>query len=311
VTDIRHQPGHPAPKRRVGWCPIPREDIGNPNCLLMHRWTLLNTRLLKLYVHHFLPRAHDIDHHDHPRGFATFCWWGSYADVTLDGTTDVLRPGSFRLRPAHHAHITVVGPFGCWTTVAMGPKRRPWGFWRDGKWWPWKEYELRFGMAMRCDTDDQQGSATATTADVSPEEAAAARLAGKALGAYRREDTDRAALILNELLELYGHRGLYVAMLCWADYVADAAGPGNARGITVFDSTKNRRVPIDDAPPWAAWAARFINARAVGDFDQCYGLLESCANDDVLTACFNGLLHVVATTLDGYAEGKPRRAPLS
>jgi hypothetical protein len=29
--------------------------------------------------------------------------------------------------------------------------RSPWGFWRRGRWWYWKDYEDEFGFGMRCE----------------------------------------------------------------------------------------------------------------------------------------------------------------
>jgi len=148
----------------------------------------------KLMLHHFLSNADDRDVHDHPRGFVTLVLWGRYDDwvpcATCQGSGvfratlgwsdgkpsewalepcafcdghglrigDRMRPGMLRHRPASHAHRTKVGPKGCWTLVVMGPASRKWGFWREGRWWFWKDYEAEFGFAMRCDTDDLPGT---------------------------------------------------------------------------------------------------------------------------------------------------------
>lgn len=149
---IEHKAGEPAPVTRTRFG-IPREEIGAPDCPLMHRWTLLDLSAWKLLVHHFLPNASDTDYHDHPRSFLTVVIYGGYTDRTPWGVVDALRAGSIRFRDAEHAHITTVGPRGCWTVVVMGPKRRKWGFWRDGKWWHWQAFEREFGLAMRCDRD--------------------------------------------------------------------------------------------------------------------------------------------------------------
>lgn len=157
-----------------------REVIGAPACPLVHRWTLHSGRL-KLFVHHFLPNTTDPDVHDHPRAFWTFVLRGSYDDLVrcecgdgwgkprptgFGGTTrsacehcggtatvlnEVMYPWKLRRRTAEHAHRTRTHDEGCWTVVLMGPLRRPWGFWREGRWWPFKEYERVFGFVMRCE----------------------------------------------------------------------------------------------------------------------------------------------------------------
>lgn len=158
----------------TGW----REEIGPPECPLMHRWTLVKCRFGKVLVHHFSPGADDLAVHDHPSSFITIVLRGSYDDLVrcprcggeehafpddapcgCDGGLvlgDRMRPGSIRFRRASHAHRTPVGPKGCWTLVLMGPKRRDWGFWRRGVWWEYRQHERRFGFGWRC--PDKEGS---------------------------------------------------------------------------------------------------------------------------------------------------------
>lgn len=145
---------------------IPRRElIGPPECPLFYRWTLLAPRLrgsvpFKVMVHRFLPDRMDADvPHDHPRSFVTVCLCGGYDDLTLSGgklvVTDVLRAGSVRYRRADHAHMTRTDSRGAWTVVVMGPEVRAWGFWRDGRWWPFREFERVFGFAWRCEEPDE------------------------------------------------------------------------------------------------------------------------------------------------------------
>lgn len=153
-----HRAGESAPVvHRHRWLPA-REEIGAPECPLLHRWTIFKRLGVKMQVHHFLPNSTDTDCHDHPRSFVTFILRGRYLDERPDGTSELMRPGMVRLRRAEHAHRTTAGPRGCWTFVVTGPLRREWGFWRDGRWFEWRAYERRFGLAMRCDdtggTDD-------------------------------------------------------------------------------------------------------------------------------------------------------------
>lgn len=160
------------------------ENIGPPECPIILRWTLLEVFGCKLLVHRFTPRADDRDVHDHPSPFATLCVAGGYDDLVpcpadgcsngyllggwMGGTKarpfpdlcpfctrglvvgDRVRRGSFRYRPATHAHRTRAGTGGAWTIVAMGRKVRPWGFWREGQWWPWKTYREQYGYAHQC-----------------------------------------------------------------------------------------------------------------------------------------------------------------
>lgn len=170
------------------WSLLPeRETIGAPDCPLMERWTFWDDKRLdcKAMVHHFLPNAADPDCHDHPRPFITFVLRGRYDDVrpclvcggdgappsvfellyideravcsgcrgTGKQVREIMRAGMLRRRPANHRHLTRTDEVGAWTVVLMGPKRRAWGFIREGQWWPFKRYEARFGFHMRCESE--------------------------------------------------------------------------------------------------------------------------------------------------------------
>lgn len=151
-----HRPGEPAPK--IGsW-----EEIGPSECPIMYRRTLLSTRWLKLLWHEFMPGASDEAAHDHPRSFITIVLRGGYDDVQpcpkccangwepCGDIVDEVRAPAIRFRPAEHAHITRVGPKGASTFVVMFKQRREWGFFRNGRWYPWRRFEQLFGLNWRC-----------------------------------------------------------------------------------------------------------------------------------------------------------------
>lgn len=139
---------------RAGHAPDgPWELIGPADCPIMWRRTLASGSLGKLLWHRFMPNASDKDCHDHPSSFLTIVLRGGYDDVQPDGTTDEVRAPTIRFRRAEHAHITRVGPTGATTLVIMFRKRRPWGFWREGKWYSWRAYEQLFGLNWRCDDE--------------------------------------------------------------------------------------------------------------------------------------------------------------
>lgn len=154
----------------------PVEVIGQPECPILHRWTIINAGSWKLLLHHFLPTSRDRDPHDHPRAFVTVVVRGDYVDVQprackrghvghyddatfcqtcgapiLDEVADHVRAPAIRYRPATHTHKTYAGERGAWTIVVMGPLVRAWGFLRDGRFWPWREYEDRYGHGFRCE----------------------------------------------------------------------------------------------------------------------------------------------------------------
>jgi hypothetical protein len=183
VTDP--QAGQPARRFHVGRFLPEREVIGPLDCPILHRYTLVSRKGrfgFKLMLHRFQPNADDRAVHDHPASFVTIVLQGGYEDLVPCGDCDGhgtqishenvaiwdcgtcrggglvlgdrMRPCMVRFRPATYRHVTKVGPRGCTTLVLMGPKRRPWGFWLDGEWWPWRMFEFAFGLGMRCGDDD-------------------------------------------------------------------------------------------------------------------------------------------------------------
>lgn len=165
------------------------EVIGQPDCPILYRWTLLSCRFGKVMLHRFLPTSRDRDPHDHPASFLTVVLRGGYADISPCAACSPVAPGwmlgeesddwrharpmtpcgecgasgmlvddvrapAIRYRPAEHRHTTIAGPKGAWTLVLMGPKVRAWGFFRDGRWLPWRRYEAEYGHGFRCPDDE-------------------------------------------------------------------------------------------------------------------------------------------------------------
>jgi hypothetical protein len=153
--------------KTTGWLARWREVevIGQPECPLLLRRTLLSTRCGKVLLHEFLPTARDRDPHDHPSSFLTLVLRGGYDDVRPDGTIDRLHAPAIRFRRAEHTHTTISHHTGATTLVVMGPKRRAWGFLRAGRWLPWRTYEEEFGHGFRCD-DAPPREAGVTTDDL-------------------------------------------------------------------------------------------------------------------------------------------------
>ena len=129
---------------------ISEEDIETS---YMHRWRLLSLpRKRKLYLHHFFGDDWSKDFHNHPKAFISIGLWGSYIEhrlIELASGKPVVRKKEYkapwirRFGP-DHAH-RVETPRSCWTLVYVGPHVQPWGFFRLGKWIPYKTYLKNFG----------------------------------------------------------------------------------------------------------------------------------------------------------------------
>ncbi len=128
-----------------------KEEInGHEQCpTYLYRWTLLRLgKLCALYLHHFVGDDWALDFHDHPKRFVSIGLWGSYVEVTpapklISGVCeDVYRAPWIRTFPATHKHrLRMIAPGAtCWTLVLVTRAVRPWGFWKDGQWMPWRAY---------------------------------------------------------------------------------------------------------------------------------------------------------------------------
>lgn len=119
------------------------EKLGLPECPYVIRWKL-ELPFGSVRVHHWLAADDGRAFHDHPWWFLTLVVRGGYTDKNPDGD-DILFPGAVRFRKALHRHTVVPFPGGCWTVLVTGPKARPWGFWKDGKFRKANKWFARFG----------------------------------------------------------------------------------------------------------------------------------------------------------------------
>jgi hypothetical protein len=119
---------------------------GNGRCpIYLHRWTLLKVgSLFSIYLHKFVGDDWSLDLHDHPKRFWSIGLFGQYVEHTPDRSKSPMLFCApwFRTFPADHIH-RLTGPtpeYPCWTLVIVGKAVRPWGFWSNGTFVPWKKY---------------------------------------------------------------------------------------------------------------------------------------------------------------------------
>lgn len=139
-----------------------REEMdGDGRCpTYLVRWTLLKLwGGIGLYLHHFVGDDWSLDLHDHPKRFVSLGLWGRYVEETpaiefFGGSPHSNLPDSrlttrgreyrapwIRTFPAEHIHrIRLVNKRPCWTVVLVLRTSRPWGFWDQRRWIPWREY---------------------------------------------------------------------------------------------------------------------------------------------------------------------------
>ncbi len=117
--------------------------IGRDSEPVLQRWRVLKAGPLALYIHRFLRDDPDQDLHDHPWDSLSWLVSGSYIELTESGST-VFRPGKITLRRAEYRHRICVPDQQLEAVVSVflvGPKRRSWGFWKNGSFTPFQEME--------------------------------------------------------------------------------------------------------------------------------------------------------------------------
>ncbi len=134
------------------WFGVAEEINGNERCpTYLYRWELWEpTRWeFKVYLHHFVGEDWSYDLHDHPKRFITIGLWGSYIETTMaKGVSPYHTSGRRRFKkwrapwvrsfPARYAHR--LSARNCWTICIVLKKERPWGFYSEGAWWPFRNY---------------------------------------------------------------------------------------------------------------------------------------------------------------------------
>lgn len=154
--------------------------IGPPDCPYMRR-TFVQTPLGTVRLHRFLRSDDERAFHDHPWSFVTLILRGGYDDVVpcpeCDGwgtlglrrerdgdcvrcagagaiVGDRVRPGSIRLRRAHHLHRVVLHDGKPATTLVVSARKvRSWGFLHRGQWVPWRRYHETIGYPACADVE--------------------------------------------------------------------------------------------------------------------------------------------------------------
>ena len=109
----------------------------------LYRWTVMSTRWLKVYLHHFTGDDWSLDLHDHPKRFISVGLWGWYVEETPGHFYNRQRVYSapwIRTFPAEHRHRISVPSKNCWTLAIVGRASREWGFWDGDRFMNWRSY---------------------------------------------------------------------------------------------------------------------------------------------------------------------------
>ena len=136
------------PGSDIRWAFLEPLDVGTEGDPYLDRLRLVQTPWFGVYLHHIHRADLDRDPHDHPWAFASLVLAGGYRervwpDKRDSGRSAVRHRGRWSLQRTGRdaAHIIEVVDGLLWTLVVTGPRRGGWGFWRDGQFTPWHEYQ--------------------------------------------------------------------------------------------------------------------------------------------------------------------------
>lgn len=146
-------------KKLMAWCEkkgrvIKITGTAGPDDVYLIRHLVIRSRFFNFYIHQFLRSDRD-DLHDHPWNFCTLLLRGAYTEQFKDRTSDAIisvrRTTSLNklvFRRATDLHRVVVDrdlkekdkEQSALTLFFSGPKKREWGFVKDGEWQKWTKY---------------------------------------------------------------------------------------------------------------------------------------------------------------------------
>ncbi len=104
------------------------------------RFSVLETKVFRIYLHRILRPDEDRHLHTHPWNFISIILRGSYVERTKDRGLVTRLPLSVVHRPADLPHKVEKVNRPCWTLVVAWGRKRPWGFDVDGTIVPNEQY---------------------------------------------------------------------------------------------------------------------------------------------------------------------------
>lgn len=116
--------------------------------IYLDRWGLEYKPIGGVFIHRMQAPDPGIDLHDHPWTFWSFVVKGGYLEVRQEARR-IGNHAEFRARWSWrkmrldecHRIIELWRSRPCWTLVIHGPVQRTWGFYVNGKWMQWQEYD--------------------------------------------------------------------------------------------------------------------------------------------------------------------------
>ena len=121
------------------WVLWSHQVIGDGRSIYIRRLEILRTPWFSIMLHRIYRPDQQRELHDHPWNFFSIVLWGAYLENTPDGLKWCRWWNRKRAEDSHSIRFVNFSPV--WTLVFTGPKRRVWGFYSQGGWVRWDQYE--------------------------------------------------------------------------------------------------------------------------------------------------------------------------
>jgi hypothetical protein len=135
-------------RRSPKWGFLEGMDIGTDGDPYLDRLRIINTPFFNLYLHHIHRADLERSGHDHPWSFLSIVLSGAYKEEVwpykeCPGYSREFTRKRFSIHKMGQSSAhTITSIYGIlWTLVITGPRRSDWGFYPNGKFIHWKDYE--------------------------------------------------------------------------------------------------------------------------------------------------------------------------
>lgn len=139
VPDESEEDRVEAASEETRWAFMRFRTIPSKGAPYLKRIYVLVTPWFSVMLHRIFRPDGQRELHDHPWTFLSFVLRGWYREDTPEGERRIRWMNWKRAEDRHSIRFVSRKPV--WTLVFTGPRRRIWGFWREGRFIPWREYD--------------------------------------------------------------------------------------------------------------------------------------------------------------------------
>ena len=107
----------------------------------LHRWYLIRTARIGVFIHKFIRSDEDRALHDHPWNFLALPIWRGYFEHSQFGRRRIWPLLGMRFRKAEYRHrVELIQNRPAWSLFIRFRERRTWGFWLASGFQAWNDW---------------------------------------------------------------------------------------------------------------------------------------------------------------------------